>query len=388
MTLRWAVFLSVMLITLFLLNRWMWRVFIRIPQWPRGMRIFLGWLLLSISLIVGLCFGLRSHLPDKQAAWCTWFAFVLVGVFFELIVACLFIELTQLGARRTFRDAGPEDPKRRAFLRLTAGTGALAAVTASGLALEEGGKLEIVRVRVGIPGLDPRLRGFKIAQATDIHLGPILDGSFARRVALLINSLDADVAVLTGDLVDGSVDEIGHMAEPLFSIKARHGSFMITGNHEYYAGEAAWCRHFLNKGIRPLRNEHVLIEHGGSRLVLAGVDDPAGSRWGGSGGPDLARALKGSPVDAPVVLLAHQPKVIHLVMDHPVDLQLSGHTHGGQMWPFGLLVRLVQPAVAGLHTFGNTQLYVNQGTGFWGPPMRQGAPAEITLITLEPAMNP
>ncbi|MGE4159468.1 MAG: metallophosphoesterase [Planctomycetota bacterium] len=371
-------------ILVYLVNRWLWRCFVSDPQWTPAIKTSLGFLLVSLSFSVAFCFWVRPYCPEEVSRWCTWFAFVLVGVVFELIVVALFMEIARWMTWRSRPSMGPENPGRRAFLRASAGTGALTAMAATGLALEEGRKLAVENVKVVIPGLDPRLTGFRIAQATDLHLGPILDGAFSRRVATMINALEPDVAVLTGDLVDGTVDVIGSMAMPLFSIKARHGCFMITGNHEYYAGEMAWCQHFADGGIRPLRNEHVVIEHDGTRLVLAGVDDLAGSRGGAGGGPDVVRALKGSPQGVPVVLLAHQPKMIHQVVGHGVALQLSGHTHGGQLWPFGLLVRLVQPAISGLHTFGETQLYVNQGTGFWGPPMRQGVPAEITLIELVP----
>jgi predicted MPP superfamily phosphohydrolase len=237
-----------------------------------------------------------------------------------------------------------------------------------------------------VAGLDPRLAGFRIVQITDTHIGPMLREGFVREVVDIANALEADLIALTGDMVDGSVEELRDEVAPFRELRARQGTFFVTGNHEYYSGAEAWVEHFEDLGVRPLRNAHTVVGRDGASLTLAGVDDYAGRRDGRDGGPDLARALTGRDPSLPVVLLAHQPRAVRDARAAGVAVQLSGHTHGGQLWPFGLLVHLVQPAVQGLHQFGPTALYVSCGTGHWGPPMRVGAPAEVTLVELFPAV--
>jgi len=183
------------------------------------------------------------------------------------------------------------------------------------------------------------------------------------------------LVAITGDLVDGSVHELREHVAPLASLKPPRGMYFVTGNHEYYSGVEDWYAHLPTLGVRPLRNECVEVAPG---LLLAGIEDPTGS-------PDLPRALAGRDPAKALVLLAHQPRQFAEAARHEVPLTLSGHTHGGQIWPFSWLVALAQPYLAGLHRKGESQLYVSRGTGFWGPPMRVFAPAEITLLRLQPA---
>jgi len=245
-------------------------------------------------------------------------------------------------------------------------------------------KPTVVDVTVPIANLPEALSGFVIAQISDIHVGPTIHKEFIDEVVAAVNSTNADLVAFTGDLVDGSVERLREHTQPLSQMKSTHGSFFITGNHEYYVGPDAWIAHLETLGIRALRNAHVEVGRDGAAFTLAGVEDYAGQSQDG-GGPDLARALAGRDPGKPVVLLAHQPKAVYEARDAGVAVQLSGHTHGGQMWPFGIFVGLLQPAVSGLHQFGPTSLYVSCGTGFWGPPMRVGAPAEVTLVELVPA---
>jgi hypothetical protein len=196
-----------------------------------------------------------------------------------------------------------------------------------------------------------------------------------------VNALTPDVVAITGDLVDGSVEALREHVAPLAKLKAAHGVFFVTGNHEYYSGVDEWLDELRRLGIRVLRNESVTLSRGAAAVELAGIDDHASGRFPGHG-PDLRRALKDRDPRRPVVLLAHQPVAVHEAAAFDVDLQLSGHTHGGQLWPWGYLVRLQQKYLNGLYRIGNTLLYVSCGTGYWGPPMRLGAPAEITELTL------
>lgn len=237
------------------------------------------------------------------------------------------------------------------------------------------------RVTVALPRWPEALDGFRIAQITDIHIGPILGRTFAADLTRQVNALEADLVVITGDLVDGSVAQLSADVAPFGELRASHGVAFVTGNHDFYSRADAWCERVRSLGIDVLRNEHRVIDTGKARFVLAGVDDHRGDPLRGSG-EDLEAALAGVPPGLPVVLLAHDPTTFKKASGAAIDLQISGHTHGGQIWPFAVLVRLVVPFVAGLYHRESAQLWVSRGTGFWGPPMRIGAPPEISEITL------
>jgi hypothetical protein len=195
--------------------------------------------------------------------------------------------------------------------------------------------------------------------------------------------LEPDVIVITGDLVDGSVEQLREHTAPLGDLKARYGVYFVTGNHEYYSGADEWSAELARLGIRVLDNERVSIGEGEHAFDLAGITDFQGERFGAA--PNLQKALEGRDASRELVLLAHQPKAIHEAAKLGVGLQLSGHTHGGQLWPWKWIVGLTQPIVKGLGHFGDAIVYVSCGTGYWGPPMRLGAPAEITELVLERA---
>jgi predicted MPP superfamily phosphohydrolase len=240
------------------------------------------------------------------------------------------------------------------------------------------------RVDVTLPRLGPGLDRLRVVLITDTHYGPINRAKWSRGVVDVMNSLDADIVAHTGDIADGEVAQRREQAAPLGDVHARLARVYVTGNHEYFSGAQRWVEHMASLGWEALHNRHLVVERGGSRLVLAGVDDRTAA---GSGVPgheaDHAAALAGADPALPVLLLAHQPQQIHGAVRHGIDLQLSGHTHGGQMWPFHYLVRLDQPVLQGLSRHGErTQLYTSRGTGFWGPPFRIFAPSEITLLTL------
>ncbi|MFJ8694416.1 metallophosphoesterase [Streptomyces roseolilacinus] len=235
----------------------------------------------------------------------------------------------------------------------------------------------VKRVTVPLAKLPRSAHGYRIAVVSDIHLGPTLGRAHAQRIVDAVNSTQPDLIAVVGDLVDGSVENLGPAAEPLARLRARHGSFFVTGNHEYFSGAEQWVEEVRDLGMRPLRNERVEIAAG---FDLAGVNDVAGENHGD--GPDFVRALGDRDRARTAVLLAHQPVMIHDAVRHGVDLQLSGHTHGGQLWPGNLLAELANPTVAGLERYGDTQLYVSRGAGAWGPPVRVGAPSDITVVEL------
>jgi hypothetical protein len=235
-----------------------------------------------------------------------------------------------------------------------------------------------VELRRGPRALD----GLRIAQISDVHVGSLLGRRFAASLVERVNALDADLVAVTGDLVDGSVHHLADDVAPLRGLRGRHGVFFVTGNHDHYSGADEWVEMASSLGMRVLRNERVAIETRGAVFDLAGVEDHHAHLVSGTHAEDLPAALSGRDPARPVVLLAHDPSTFKQASRLGVDLQLSGHTHGGQIFPFGLLVRLAIPFVAGLYTRGASRLYVSRGTGFWGPPMRLLAPAEITELVL------
>ncbi|MFF9912123.1 metallophosphoesterase [Streptomyces sp. NPDC013457] len=275
--------------------------------------------------------------------------------------------------------AGATAVSRRLFVsRVVGGAAAAAAVGTVGYGTY--GVLRgprVKRVTVPLAKVPRAAHGYRIAVVSDIHIGPILGRAHTQRVVDAVNRTQPDLIAVVGDLVDGSVENLGPAAEPLAQLRARHGSFFVTGNHEYFSGADAWVDHVRELGLRPLRNARQEIAAG---FDLAGVDDIAGESEGQ--GPDFAAALGDRDRARAAVLLAHQPVVIHDAVRHGVDLQLSGHTHGGQLWPGNYLAELANPTVAGLERYGDTQLYVSRGAGAWGPPVRVGAPSDITVVEL------
>ncbi len=273
---------------------------------------------------------------------------------------------------------GP-DPVTRAFA-----IGALVAV-ASAVALRNGLRIpKVRRQEIRLDRWPAALDGFRIAQISDIHIGPVLDHRFARGLTERVNSLDADLVVVTGDLVDGPVEALREDVEPFAALRARHGVYFITGNHDVYSGDVAWVERVRELGMRPLRNERVAIA-GADGFDLAGVDDHRGD-WRASSSEDLGAALDGRDPARATVLLAHDPSTFKRARGMDIDLQISGHTHGGQLWPFHGLVRLVMPWVQGLHREGAAQIWVSRGSGFWGPPMRLFAPSEVSELVLRPSL--
>ncbi len=241
-------------------------------------------------------------------------------------------------------------------------------------------------VDIPIAGLPAALNGFSIVQISDVHVGATIKNGYVSRIVDAVNALDADMIAVTGDLVDGSVQRLSSHTAPLGRLSARHGTFFVTGNHEYYSGANAWIAEMRRLGLSVLLNEHVVLEHGGEAIVVAGVTDYSAHHFDPAQRSDPAAAIAGAPVRAGIrLLLAHQPRSAYDASRAGFDLQLSGHTHGGQFFPWNLLVKLIEPFAAGLHRLDKLWVYVSRGTGYWGPPKRFGAPSEITRLRLVPA---
>ncbi|MDF2697672.1 MAG: putative phosphoesterase [Labilithrix sp.] len=383
MAARYVVFFLVASLIMGSAHRYVWARLIRdasLPlPWARVATIALA--VLFVILMAG--FVAFRFLPRAVASPFMWVAYTWLGVVFFLVMALGLSDLARIVTVRA-RYGGPlEDPERRqAISRMFAGAAALLGVGASAAGMVSAlAPVAVKRVRVTIDRLTRVASGMRIVQLTDVHVGPTIGKDFIEDVVSRVNALEPDVIAITGDLVDGSVEELSQHVAPLAKLRAKHGVYFVTGNHEYYSGADEWIAHLQKLGVRVLRNEHVRIG-GDAGFDLAGIDDHSSEGYGHGHGSDLPKALAGREPERACVLLAHQPRGIELADKLGVDLQLSGHTHGGQLFPWNFAVRLQQPFVAGLHRLARAQIYVSRGTGYWGPPMRVGAPAEITEIEL------
>ncbi|MCA9582263.1 MAG: metallophosphoesterase [Myxococcales bacterium] len=383
---RYAVFALVVALLSGAIHGYLWLRLVHTPLWPAPWPRVLSIALVVLALWLPATILGNWFLPDVLRVPVAWIGYVWLGTMFLLFSWCLLLEVPRVALWVAER-IGTEvlEPDRRQFLgrvaAAVAGVGALSMATWGLVSVAL--PLRVKRVTVSLPGLPKALHGFRIVQLTDIHVGPTIGGQFIDEIVAKVNELGADMVAITGDLVDGSVDELGDAVRGLSRLQSREGTYFVTGNHEYYSGADAWVAFLGEAGIRVLRNERVAVERGDGTLYVAGVDDHQAVRFGNGHGADFDAALGGREPGHPTVLLAHQPKAFHSARKHGVDLQLSGHTHGGQIFPFGFLVRLAEPFVLGLHRVGQSQIYVSGGTGYWGPPMRVGVPAEITLLTLE-----
>lgn len=382
------VFFAVALTLAASLHYYIWARLVRDVGLPPTAYRLLTALVVALFVSVPLTFWLsRSGLIETTRPVLL-FAFGWMGLMFLTVVLLGFSELGKVAyelSLRAFTDHAPADPERRLAMSRMVGAGVALVAGGMGAVATHSGLTRLMtrNVTVRLSRLPERLNGLTIVQLSDVHVGPTIRRGFIERVVERCNELSPDLVVITGDLVDGSVAQLREHVAPLQQLRAKHGVYFVTGNHEYYSGASAWCAELSRLGIRVLRNERVSIGDGDDSFDLAGVDDYSAHRFGGGHGADLARAVEGRDVTRELVLLAHQPREVFEAQKHGVGLQLSGHTHGGQMWPWNWLVRLQQPVVSGLERFGDTQIYVSNGTGYWGPPMRLGAPAEITRITLQ-----
>ena len=369
-----------------------------------GQWLMAGGLVLSaLAMPLGLLAGRVAKPPLANVL--TWIGLLLMGLFSSLLVltvlrdAALLLLGLGLGAWLFSADwlPGPLSDFRAASAQ---GVPLLALlVTLLGF-LNARRTAAVVRVDVPIKNLPVALHGFSVAQISDVHVGPTIRQRYLRRVVNKVNALGADVVAITGDLVDGKVSELARLVAPLAELQSRHGTFFVTGNHEYYSGAHAWIDELRRLGVTVLLNEHVVLHHdsghqpegktggaalrtGTAPLVVAGVADFSAHHFDETHRSSPAAAMANAPVDSKMrLLLAHQPRSAQAAADAGFDLQLSGHTHGGQFWPWMHFVKFQQPFTSGLNRLKNLRVYTNRGTGYWGPPKRFGVPSEITHLRL------
>ena len=358
-----------------------WRLIPSLGAWP-WLAAGIGVLLAASALLIpaGLLLRRRRHRFAAALAWTSLGAMGLFSSLFVLTVVRDALLLVVAGVLWVWPDAP-------AWAAVQAITALLVPAAAGGVTLaglwNATRTAAVVAIDIPIAGLPDALHGFTIAQISDIHVGPTIKGRYVRGIVDAVNRLGADMVAVTGDLVDGSVADLAEHVAALADLDSRHGTFFVTGNHEYYSGAHGWIAELRRLGLRVLLNEHVVLQHGGAALLIAGVTDSSAHHFDPAHRSSPARALAGAPDHARIrVLLAHQPKSAAAAADAGFHLQLSGHTHGGQFWPWNFFVRLQQPFTAGLARLRELWVYTSRGTGYWGPPKRFGAPSEITHLRL------
>lgn len=353
-------------------------------------RVWATWLCVALACLVPLSLVAPRLLPRSLAGFASWPGYIWIGLMLMLFAALVATDLARLVfmAGRSLLGVPPMAPdKHLALVRTVAVAVCGFAVVAGVYAVFQGLRPPVLKeLTIALPKLPASLAGLKLVQLTDLHIGATKSKDFAGDVVRRTNALKPDIILLTGDIVEGRFGSARADVQVLADLKARLGVYMVTGNHEYYSGLAEWLPELERLGIKILRNRNVTLDadkDGG--WVLAGIDDWSGAKVEPGQGPDMEKALEGIDPQRPVILLSHQPKAMFEAAQAGVGLVLSGHTHGGQIWPFGIAVRLQQRSfLQGRYQVQGSQLYVSPGTGYWGPPMRLGTRSEITHITLVP----
>jgi uncharacterized protein len=358
------------------------RILPALHAWSPAWLVTLAWLLVS-AVVMPLGFAARRVRRQPLSDRIAWVGLVAMGSFSSLFVLTLVRDVALI-VSRVLPAAWFDAATAATFTHASAlGVPVLAAVMTLVGFINARRRARVRRVDVPIEGLPASLDGFTIAQISDLHVGPTIKRRYVDAVVEAVNAIGADLIAVTGDLVDGGVTQLRGHTEPLRRLSSRYGTYFVTGNHEYYSGVQPWLAELRRLGFRVLLNEHVVLRHRDAKLVLAGVTDYSAHHYHATHRSDPAAALAGAPSDAALrVLLAHQPASAFDASRAGFDLQLSGHTHGGQFVPWNWFVRFWQPFTAGLHRLGRLWVYVSRGTGYWGPPKRLGAPSEITRLRL------
>lgn len=355
------------------------RRFIKHVPWAaRNRRII--WFAVALFMILQLAGPALYRGSAEQASRpfvIQWLTYTTLGLFACLFFYTLVADLALWSWRRL--TSTPVDVERRAFF----GVGAMSVASVGIGAYQALEGPRVYETEIPVEGLPEDLDGFRLVQISDLHVGPIIDRAYATKVVDLANSLRGDIVALTGDFVDGAVEHLRAHIAPLAALQSRYGTFYVTGNHEYYWDGPAWIEEFKRLGANVLHNEHRVIDVGQAKLVVAGIPDRSAGRFLANHESDAKKALHAAPDGAFKILLAHQPQDYAKANEAGFDLQLSGHTHGGQFFPWGILVAAATRYYKGLNRHGKMWIYVNRGTGFWGPPLRFLVPSEVSLLKLK-----
>ncbi|HEX8408593.1 MAG TPA: metallophosphoesterase [Thermoanaerobaculia bacterium] len=343
-----------------------------------GMAPALAWTLLLAAALLPALPLIRGH--RSAAHWSGYAILAVMSTMFVLVLIGDVVRGAYALTRWAMANTLPMLDPRALSLTILAVAGALSVV-----GIVQARCPRVRHVRVPIHDLPPELEGYRIVQWSDVHVGPTIRRAFVESLVARTNALQPDAVAITGDLVDGYADDLRDEVQPMRDLQTRDGVFYVTGNHEYYWRASEWIPLLQSLGLDFLKNEHRVIARGNARLAIAGVTDPVG-RYTHTQDPD--RALAGIPADAVTVLLSHRPQTAEAASRLGAHLQLSGHTHGGQFFPFNLFIHKFQPIAKGLHRVGRTWLYVNRGTGYWGPPTRLAVGGEITVVTLSTSTSP
>ena len=370
-----SIFVAVVAALLALLTLLLHRRLAVAPDWPVPVRRLVLLLLVVGWIAVFAAFAVQGGVIDpRRARWVAWFGMTWLAFAWYLLLGVLLLGIVSLATRLAGSQA------RRRTLRVGTPVVVLAALGATAYGLGEAAQPSVTAVTVRDADLPTEFDGLRVALVTDLHVGPVRDAGFTRRVVDQVNAQRPDVVVLAGDLIDGKVAQVSEALAPLAGLEAPLGVFAVSGNHEFISQEAdAWMDHWETLGIDVLRNENATLTRGSATISMAGIHDETGR---GPDAPNIDAALRGVAADTFTVLAAHQPKAAESARGKGVDLQLSGHTHGGQLWPFCYAVLLQQPVIDGLGTVGDVPVLTSRGAGAWGPPVRVLAPPEIPVITL------
>ena len=345
-----------------------------------GMAVAVVLLLFSALLMPAPLLLRLGRMPARAGDALAWVGYLAMGVFSSLFVLTLLRDLVLLpfALWNFWHPLDLDAWKQASAFAVLAITGVVSLIGV----FNARRTARVVQVDVPIAGLPAALSGFRIVQLSDVHVGPTIKRGYLEAIVRRVNALDADMVALTGDIVDGSVEALREHVQPLATLRSRYGSYCVTGNHEYYHGAHGWVREWRSLGARVLLNANEVIEHGGARLLIGGVTDYSAGHFDEAHRSDALAAVRNTQKVDARLLLAHQPRSAKAAAEAGFDLQISGHTHGGQFLPWNFFVPLQQPFVAGLARLGKLWVYTSRGTGYWGPPLRFGAPSEITLLRL------
>ena len=388
-TLMFIIFFSTVTIIVLSIHYYLWLRLIRDTGLSCLYKNIGTYSLIAFTLSFPIALLADRILPLKYSFPLLWLFYLWLGVMMLLFFLLFSIDMIKIVIYifQKLVMAGEEiaNPERREFVSgLIASAATTIVLISSGIGVKNYYSNAVVKkINVSLKGLPEAFKGFKIVQISDLHLGQMMTKKTLEQIVDQVNSLKPDLIAITGDLADGSTAKLLNEANPLKNLKAEKGIYFVTGNHEYYSGVKNWTLAIDKMGIKVLNNENIKIRREDDYFYLAGVTDHEGKNFGREHASDFKKALSGLENGKKKILLAHQPIAVQKASEYGTDLVLAGHTHGGQIWPFNYFVYLQQPYLKGFYDYNGTKLYVNQGTGCWGPPVRLGSKNEITQIILD-----